>query len=301
MWDIKELTRLHGDIKMAEHDFTDAKPAAEPVMEIAKRIVELHPEEFMGGILYGWRRVGKSIYAIKTMMEVFMAYGCDAETAWRYALLSLYFDPHRFVEDINWLAERQAVWPVITLDDAGCGMAGSMYFTDRKLYSALDNVMDTIGTTITGLLLTTPRFTKIISMVRDAEEIYRIKVFKKPEDGKYGRVARGNAIIVLPSGKILICSRADDRNFDHSFNVRLPDEKYRMYKAIRAIYTIQTTKAAMDLVKSKKMTGIVPTAEDFAELREDLDEAEKIILGEAGKRDRISERVPPPLPASPLA
>lgn len=273
-----DLLEIHGNIRKSNREFTDAKPVGNPSLSLATEVIKRHPEGFIGSIVYGPRRLGKSIYALKNMMQIFQAYGCGEDEAWDLSLLSLYFDPRKLLEDINWLAETMRVWPVLCLDDAGCGVSGSIWFTDRGLYQGLGSVLDTIGTTTTGFLLTTPTFKKIVCMVRDATDFYRIEVKPSDRTKPRERIASAYGINVLPSGDIRIKSKSwAESGFSDVFSVLISNERYYIYKRIRALYTVQTTKFALDMIKKRRKP--LPTREELQEIKQGFSEAERIISG----------------------
>ncbi|MBW2675043.1 MAG: hypothetical protein JRD89_16800, partial [Deltaproteobacteria bacterium] len=208
-------------------DFTNSEKVWEPTLILAKKIVEKHPYGFLGALVYGHRRVGKSIYALKTMQQVFMAYGCEEEEAWRLAMDSMIFDTYELLQVIHELAKNAKVWPVLTLDDAGVAAGSMKWFSDRKSVQALNAVFDTMGTVVSCLILTTPTFQRVLRFLRDAEDFYRIDV--TPLKG-WQRKASAYRIKLLPSGTKMIMPKSNPRSgFVDEFSTYLPKERFHQY------------------------------------------------------------------------
>ena len=272
------------DSFLNEWDFKTMKMVKEPGLGFAREIVEKFPNEFVGGIVYGPRRTTKSIYSLKVMMEIFMAFGCSEEDAWKLALGSMYFDIEKLASLLNRLAKEEKVWPVVTLDDAGVGAGSQKWFTDREQYNALKNMLDTVGTVLSGFILTTPTFTKIMPFIRDSMDIYRIKITKAGgahidrKDVGWERKATGYKIDVLPSGTIRIRSKASKGGgFVDEYSGYLINERYNEYLHVRLPYTIKTTSEALEIIRKSQKRKIdkIIGKDELVDMREQIDEALK--------------------------
>lgn len=233
-----------------KYNFTHKNEVTQqPSFVFAQKIVEMHPYGFCGGTVYGPRRIGKSIYSLKVMKEVFEAYGCSEEEAWDLAFHSMYFNPADLLVSLNLLVKRREVWPVVCLDDAAVGAGSHIWFTNRQMYYALNAVMNTVGTVVSGFILTTPNFEKMLDTFRDAEDIYRIEIVRLGEG--WPRKASAYMIKILPSGTMRIRSKRDPRSgFVDEFSAYLVNDKYRRYANMRWPYTLQATKEALDKLKT---------------------------------------------------
>lgn len=237
---------------LEKYDFTEQKGKLSTIKwsEFAREMVKMHPYGFRGGIVYGDRRIGKSIYSLKVMVEIFKAFGCSVTDAWELAFSSLYFDPRHLLETIELLASRKLTWPVVTLDDAGVGAGKHIWFTDRDLYYAMNSVIQTVGTVFSGFILTTPNFQRMLDAFRDAQDIYRIEV--RYNGTGWERKADAYLIKLLPSGTIRIRSKRDPQSgFVDEFSAYLVNKYYARYINIRWPYTQATAQDALSKIKRK--------------------------------------------------
>lgn len=235
-------------------NFTDREGDLEAIgqsefpSEFALKVVEQHPLGFCGGIVYGKRRIGKSVYALKVMVEIFKAFGCTEDEAWELAFASLYFDPRDLLKTIRELASRKMCWPIVTLDDAGVGAGRHIWFTDRDLYYALDSVLVTVGKVFSGFILTTPNFEQMLNSFKDAQDVYRIEV--KWNGRKWDRRADAYLIRILPSGTIRVRSKRDPQSgFVDEFSAYLVNERYKRYDERRWSYVLFTADKALSKIK----------------------------------------------------
>jgi len=270
-------------------DFTEqkGKPSVLKWSEFARKMVGMHPYGFRGGIVYGDRRIGKSIYSLKVMVEIFRAFGCTVDEAWELAFSSLYFDPRDLLTTIDILADRRLTWPVVTLDDAGVGAGKHIWFTDRDLYYAMNSVLQTVGTVFSGFILTTPNFERMLDAFRDAQDIYRIEV--KYNGSGWERRADAYLIKILPSGTIRIRSKRDPNSgFVDEFSAYLVNKYYARYIDIRWPYTQATARDALAKIKRK---GRVMKGDykKLGELRAEIDS----ILEAQGKEKEDTRQRPP--------
>lgn len=259
---------------MREWNFTNSEVVRQPGLKLAKHVIAKHPNEFIGAVVYGYRRIGKSIYVLKVMQQIFMSFGCTEGEAWELALQSLYFEIPDILERIHELAQREEVWPALALDDAGVGAGSMKWFSDRKTVQALNAVFDTMGTITTGFFLTTPTFERILRFLRDAEDFYRISI---TSEVGWDRRASAYLIKLLPSGTKRIMAKSNPKGgFVDEFSAYLPNKKYHQYKKKRLPYTIKTSAEALRMVSEPKKFMRFPTTKD--ELKDVYDK-----LGEALK------------------
>lgn len=258
---------IEEDIPITDLDMIDKEPDMDEInYQFSKQIAEKHPWEFIGGVIYGPRRIGKSLYAIKTLMQFLESMGVDEERAWTLALRLTYFDPTDFVIDTVLLAMDRKKVPCMILDDAGVGFSGSQWFSNRETAVALKSVLDTLGTVTTGLILTTPQMNKIMNEFSDATDLYRVDLSKLPvgEKGPHGVRASAYGIRVLPSGDVRIKKKTrPDSGFVDELSVYIENEKFEQYRAIRGRYTAKTGIDALRNVIGEEKVEKLFEGQDF--------------------------------------
>lgn len=180
-------------------------------------------DRFIGAIIYGSQRTGKSSYASKVMYEV---YG-DWDMVNRYMLFRLE-DVITILEDATNKGEKI---PCFTWDDCGVHGNNLLYFANRDLVQYLGDLLDVAGISVGGLLMTTPSPLKLLKVIR-GYEFYRVKVTNRNESN--GRRAVGYKSILLPSGTRMI-----KREYEDSFGVMLPDSFWTAYIEKRRGYLVE--------------------------------------------------------------
>lgn len=171
----------------------DEIPGEIPESKMAKTILEAHPQKLVKVMVHGGERIGKSIWAIKVMWEVYEALGYTEDEAFEEAFGSLFFRPWEFLDKIDELEEAviedfTAQAPVLCIDDAGVGLGGGLYDLDRDTFWELKETWPTVGTYVTGLFLTTPEPEDITDTFKGWA--YRVKIIEHHEMGEeYGRRA----------------------------------------------------------------------------------------------------------------
>lgn len=225
-------------IKKWAPEFTDRKADLSKIsFQFAMKLAAAHPREFVGGIVWGPKRWGKSIYALKVAMQVFVSMGCTQEEAWGLALASLFFHPRALLETLGYINKNGFTWPILILDDAGKAAGSHVWFTDRATYYALRDVFDTIGDPISGFIATTPNFEKLLDVLRGDLSCFRIEI-TKVHGREWDRIANAYLIKQLHSGKIRVKSKRDkEGGFVDEFSAHLSDDKYTRYFDIRRGFT----------------------------------------------------------------
>ena len=175
---------------------------------------------FVGAIIYGPQRIGKSSYSAKVLHEI---YG-----SWDQVLDHFVFDLREVVDLLGKSVETETKIPALCWDDAGVHANKMIYFSNRQLVQYLQNLLDVIGLHLGSLVITTPSPSNLLRAVR-GYEFYRIKIFRR--DGYNGRYGVGYLSSLLPSG-----SRIIHRDFKDYFNVVLPDEFWEPYLVKRRSY-----------------------------------------------------------------
>lgn len=191
---------------------------------------------FVGFIVYGPQRIGKSSYALQSLKEV---YG-----SWDLALKYTLFDIRDVIREIRGAVKSDVRLPAIMWDDCGVHGGKMLYFSNRKLTEYLQNLVDVIGINLGGLVMTTPSPSNLLKALR-GYEFYRVKIFIR--DGSGGRRAIGYMSSLLPSGTRII-----HRKYSDFYNVQLPDDVWAKYLKKRKSYLAVALEGFEKFLKSPK-------------------------------------------------
>ena len=156
-------------------------------------------DQFIGAIIYGSQRTGKSSYASKVMYEIYQ----DWDLVNQYMLFKLE-DVVGVLEDAT---ERGEKIPCFCWDDCGVHGNNLLYFSNRDLVQYLGDLLDVAGISVGGVLMTTPSPLKLLKVIR-GYEFYRVKVTNR--NSSTGRRAVGYQSILLPSGTRMIKREYED-------------------------------------------------------------------------------------------
>lgn len=133
-----------------------------------KIIVAYEKGRFEAFTVTGKGRVGKSTYAIKSARDVHMTLnGCDMDEGYRRALKSIEFEKKAVFGVIRKYMEADEVLPILIWDDTGVHGSGYQFFLNPIEVAALKGSMDTIGTGVSGLMMTTTTAGGILKFIRD--------------------------------------------------------------------------------------------------------------------------------------
>lgn len=212
---------------------------------LGRRLLEAHASRsHISAIVFGAKRIGKSVYALKVMEDIFKAFGMDEKEAWRYAINSNIYTLKDFLQLSSRLAEMEEPYPVLTIDDAGVGFSHLLRFSPEA--QALKGVFDTIGVLVSGLIYTTPNPSGLLHFMRSDVQ-YRIKIVKESETMRLACVVHST---LTPKGDVEFST---ERGLDADrYLVLLEDWKYRQYDIMRRSYSKQAVKRAIDAVLSEK-------------------------------------------------
>jgi hypothetical protein len=168
---------------------------------------------FVGAIVYGAQRLGKSSYSAQVLYDIYRD--------WDIVQDHIVFNLSDVVSILHRASKERRKIPALCWDD--CGVHGNklIYFQDRLLVQYLGNLMDVVGLNLGGFLMTTPSPLNLLRTLR-GYEFLRIKIYRR--DKYNGRIAVGYQSILLPSGTRLI-----KREFKDNFNVLLPDQFWFPY------------------------------------------------------------------------
>jgi len=176
--------------------------------------------DFVGAVIYGSQRIGKSSYALQVLHQVYE----DWDRVLKYCL----FDLRDVVNVLSDAVKKDVKIPALIWDDAGVHGNKMLYFSNRRLVEYLSDLLDVVGTHLGGLLITTPSPAKLLRVIR-GYEFYRIKIFRRDES--YGRIAVGYRLSLYPSGAMRI-----RRVFRDEYRVKIPDDVWDEYQKKRKSY-----------------------------------------------------------------
>lgn len=176
--------------------------------------------ELTGAIIFGGQRVGKTSYALQILYDIYQD--------WDITLGLCFF---RLEDIIGFLRDRiklKMTIPALLWDDTGVHGNKMLFYTQRTMAEYLQNLFDVIGTITQGILMTTPNPENLLKAIR-GYEFHRIKIIKA--NSNYRRMAKGYKNILLPSG-----TRRIRRDFEDTFDVRIPNDVYKDYIITRNSY-----------------------------------------------------------------
>lgn len=191
----------------------------------------MRQDAFIGAIVYGAQRIGKTSYTAQVLYEVY--------EDWNMVNDRILFKLEDVVAVLRAAVRTRTKIPVLVWDDAGIHANKLLYFQNRTLIQYLQNLIDVVGINLGCLLITTPNPTNLLKAIR-GYEFYRIKVYRRDEYN--GRYAVGYQSVLLPSGSRLI-----KRVFKDNYKVRLPDEFWQPYMEKRQGYLDEGLKRLEEL------------------------------------------------------
>lgn len=205
-------------------------PGPAPESTLARRILEAHPRGHICVLVHGEKGVGKSVYALKVMWEVFEAMGYDTDTAFKMAMDRLFFRPRRFLDCVYNAKERVKADKndkeiVICVDDAGVGLGRELYRKDQILYYEVLSVWQALRTYATCVILTTPEPQKLAGALTWNLRVH-ITIVKE-----WNRMAKGYPEKSDPLGLHRRARRQD--GYDETYSTLLPDRYYNPYNKRR--------------------------------------------------------------------
>lgn len=164
---------------------------------LALNIVEEHPRGVSLAFIEGNRRIGKTVFCMKTAHQVFQyQYGLNREDAWSMVLENMLFD----LEDVDkmfnrlegidwdnidkhWLDDK----PILKIwDDVSMHGGKYRYQVDANLVDNLQRNLDIIGIAVTGFLMNAPERANILSFMREYHDTKVIRISQDPRSGSEG-------------------------------------------------------------------------------------------------------------------
>lgn len=169
----------------------------------AKAIINSHPHNYWGALIYGARGRGKTAFCMHTQRECYQFhYGISYDDAWEMTLKNIMFTLEEIDDMFNsfdtiklpdlvlkWQEDNKILCR--TWDDAGMHAGKFKYFDSIKLVSHLQGNMDVLRIILTGFLINSPEVNNLLSFLRSYKDHKLIKIVYRTE-GKndYDRVAR---------------------------------------------------------------------------------------------------------------
>lgn len=217
------------------------------LMEITRKTFSKFPWSHISTLSYGDKRIGKSIFLIKSMMEQYRIIHptWDKDRAFKEVMRRTYFTIDEFSKDIKQLStnfkeyNNQHILDTTYIischvDDAGCGFNKYKWFTQRPLVEKLKELIDTIGIVVIGLYFSSPTLKGVLGFLKEYE-CYRIHIISNSDKNhKWSRLAKIYRWTELPSGTMRISAWP---HIDQDpFSCYLEDKYFDTYWAIRQSY-----------------------------------------------------------------
>lgn len=217
---------------------------------------QIDKEEFTGATISGIQRLGKSSYALQVMYDL---YG-----DWNEVFNNTFFKIDDLVNHLTKLVKEKRRVKCILWDDAGVHGTSQIYWTDKELYRYLGALMDVIGTTTKGLIMTTPNPYGLVKQIRNYEWMI-VKISKHDQNNRF---AKGYINQMLPSGDRKIKIVFMDR-----FTKILPDKVFERYNEIRQSYNKDVLKAFQEKWDESRLMKKVQMAKATNYLEKQSEEA----------------------------
>lgn len=218
-------------------------PGDTPTSELAWYIINAwYNDIFMLPIIYGEPRIGKSVYALKVLNQVYdYIWGWDK---WRVYEECLGFKPDEVL--LQWKSLDRKI-PGYIWDDAGCWLFTLDY--QDPLLKEIQRYMNLLSTDIQCLILTTPDPRWILNKIGGMPGSKWIKILRKysdyrhlgpwPDSVRFGRMAKLYNPFIAPDLKKTGVSKP---RIQDEFSCRLDDDLYEYYKPRREHYATEVKK-----------------------------------------------------------
>ena len=222
---------------MSDEWYENIKPIKEGKYVFAFSRVIMNTPEMVGAIVYGTQRLGKTMYALQVMYDIYRD--------WDKVLSLTFFHLDDLLESVGEQIEKREQLPALVWDDAGVHGSKYLYFTEKRLAEFLQKVFDVVGTVVKGFIITTPNPDNLLKAIR-GYEFYRVKIMKN-STSKTGRFATGYKSIIDPVGKTRI-----RKVFKDKYDVTIPDDIYKKYVRTRESYTREAVDELNQFLKERK-------------------------------------------------
>ena len=183
---------------------------------------------FVGAVVSGDRQLGKSMYMLKCLSQLYLE-------DWDKVFAHMFFSMDSLLEYLAKALQTDERVPCIAIDDAGVHFGAQQYNTNRNMVGHITALLDTIGIVTKSIILTVPNRSNLIKSIREGN-FYSVEVHQA--SGKYGRKAVGYKMHTSPKGQEWITEE-----FTDLYDVRIPEEQYERYYALRKNYSAVTVLA----------------------------------------------------------
>ena len=202
----------------------------ENMFSLSKQYFTKGKNGFTSATITGERRVGKTMYSMQVVYQICRYRGMTKEIAWATALNSIVFtmdDLVNIIKKHNYDNRRDfLIW-----DDSGVYGSGLLYRYNADNAMVLKALMDTIGTRVRLLMLTCPDIEGLMKFLRRYQDFLVHVVEHHHTYGYNGRLAT-----VLKPYRAKNLSRRWKRAYNDEFNVKIPDNIYKVYVKKRDSY-----------------------------------------------------------------
>jgi hypothetical protein len=186
-------------------------------------------------LIYGEPRIGKSVYAIKTLKATYKTWRHPAsldpylpwkgEDEWRNFIV---YRPEQFVSLFALLLQFGIKVPMVVWDDAGLWLF-ALDWSDPRIKAVL-KMLQVSGVATGALIFTTPAVSMILKKILNIEGIIVGKVVKASHD-RDSRLCKLYKNALTPWGKRYVKQKIEDK-----FNVMLEQRDYDWYAPVRMSY-----------------------------------------------------------------
>lgn len=234
-----------------------------------QKIINSHPEKLTNAAAIGERDIGKSMFCYITATHIFQYLeGIHVDDAyiraldhfiWTYKEFNNAVDPIIQNTDFNNIREydKENKYRILVIDDAATHMGKYKFYTKVSMVDKLAAKMNTIRDVTSGLLITVPMVSGMLTFLRDFPDLRIINIFyDRTGDPTYGRkveirmqpkkwARKGKLLFPLLKGSIYVYDWAYD------------EYKVRKRKALQEYYKDEETEEKQELAKmfsiAKKM------------------------------------------------
>ena len=219
------------------------RPRTERGLYLTKKVISAYPNGFCGAIITGPRGIGKSVFALNVIWEMYRELGYDEDQSWIKTLDVCKFTMKDVIDYIEYYAESKDKARCLLWDDAGVHASTMEWWTNRDNLKRLKSILDTIRTGVCSLLITVPNESSLTKILRDYDD-YLVQIKHHPDGGIY-RTAKGYLKRTTPIGQLRTYPK-----FNNKFYIFLPDWVFKLYMEKREAVLVEQIKAAKKLIKS---------------------------------------------------
>jgi hypothetical protein len=210
------------------------------LMEITKITLGQYPWGHKQIIVYGEKRIGKTIYLIHTMMEQekILNQELTMDQCFTNVMGKTYYEVREFNDAMKRYDEAKIYIPSCHIDDAECGFSSSLWKEKggAKLAGDLKKVIGTIGKQVIGLYFSSPAVDDILGFCQNYTDRIVHVISHSREGHEWDRIARMYSFRHLPSGT----NRIDTKVDTDPFSCYLEKKYFDIYNTIRDGYTTKS-------------------------------------------------------------